>query len=338
MLMRATEFLKSPEKAADAPLVVIYGESLFLRSESLRALIEQVLGADRDAALVSRFPGDVAKPADVLDEVRTLPFLQPKRLVAVENAEAFITAHRKTLETYADKPSPCGVLVLMPKTFVATTRLAKLVEQRGLAIDCKSPSRNELPGWLGKYAASRIKCKFEPDACALLVELVGDDLGLLVSELEKLAVYAAFARPVTREDVLRLVESGRVESIWRILDLAAGGESAKALSDLDALILSGEEPVKMVAAMAASLRKVYHAGRLRRAGVDPREACRLAEIPPFAVDKTLSQHRHLGRERVDRLPSLLLQADRDIKGASQLSPRVILERMVIELAMAASAR
>ena len=47
---------------------------------------------------------------------------------------------------------------------------------------------------------------------------------------------------------------------------------------------------------------------------------------------TAQQHSHLGPSRVDKIPALLLQADLDLKGASILPARTILERLIIEFA------
>ena len=44
------------------------------------------------------------------------------------------------------------------------------------------------------------------------------------------------------------------------------------------------------------------------------------------------QLRHLGRRRLDRLYDWLLEADLGLKGSSQLPPRTLLERMVVQLA------
>jgi len=48
---------------------------------------------------------------------------------------------------------------------------------------------------------------------------------------------------------------------------------------------------------------------------------------------TRHQHAHLGPARVDRLPSILLQTDLNLKGSFSLTPRAVLERLVVELAM-----
>ena len=101
---------------------------------------------------------------------------------------------------------------------------------------------------------------------------------------------------------------------------------------LDNLLAAGEAPIVLLAAMSASLLKVHHAGRLRAARLPLEDACRTAGIPSFAVEKTGKQHAHLGPARVSCLPNLLLRADMDLKGGSQLSPRTVLERLVVELA------
>jgi DNA polymerase-3 subunit delta len=153
-----------------------------------------------------------------------------------------------------------------------------------------------------------------------------------MSEIEKLAVYVGESRRIERKDILKLVGAGRTETVWKTLDSALAGQGRVALELLDNLIADGEEPVGLLAAMSTNLLKVHHAGRLRAARLNVDEACRLAGIPPFAVDKTRKQHAHLGPTRVDELPGNLQRADLDIKGGSTLDPRVVLETFLIRLA------
>src|SRR5262245_37546753 len=131
--MHALEYLKNPTGAGVRPIYALYGEDAFLRREALAAIVHSALGGETDDLAVTRFPGESATLADVLDEVRTLPFFAPKRVVVVEGADPFVTAHRRELEAYAEWPSPSGCLVLAVKTWAGTTRLAKLVERVGLA-------------------------------------------------------------------------------------------------------------------------------------------------------------------------------------------------------------
>lgn len=330
--MLAFEFLRKTPPSAAKPVYAVFGDDPYLRREAIDLIVRAALGPDPDTTAVNRLAGDRAELADVLDELRTLPFLSKRRLVIVENADPFITAHRAELEAYVEHPSATGTLVLVPKTWPSNTRLAKAVTKVGESIDCKAPREAELPDWLIRLAKDQENATLDPDAARLLVELVGPEVGLLASEVGKLATYVGKSAKIRRQDVAQMVGAGRVETIWRVLDAATTGKAASALDDLDRLLTSGEHPVGLLAAMSASLRKLHHAGALRAARRDLADACREAGMPPFAVEQTRKQHAHLGPRRVDALPAMLLRADLDLKGGSQLEPRVVLERFLLTLA------
>jgi DNA polymerase-3 subunit delta len=331
--MHAFEFLRNPEQAPVRPVYAVYGDESFLRREALDLIVRAVVQGEGDELSVSRFDGELATLADVLDEVRTLPFFTKRRVVIVEGADPFVTAHRKDLEEYVEHPSTAGVLVLSVKSWPSNTKLAKAVDRAGLAVECKGPHEREIVPWLVHLATSRFAVQLDDDAAKLLLDLVGPEVGLLVSELEKLAVYVGSRAKVRRDDVARMVGAGRIETVWKAIDAATTGRGDLALEHLDGLLAAGEPEVRLLAGMSSALLKVHHAGRLRRARMSLETACREAGIYPSAVERTRQQHAHLGPDRVDRLPEWLLQADLDIKGSSTLTPRAVLERLMIRLAL-----
>ena len=330
--MHALDFLKDPAKVPVKPVYALFGDDAFLRKESLREVRRSAFPGDDADAPVKVFAGDSATLADVLDELRTLPFFSKRRLAVVETADPFVTAHRKELEEYVEQPAADGILVLVVKLWPSNTRLAKLVEKAGVAIECKGPHERALVPWLIHIAELWSHVALDSEAASVLVELVGPDVGLLVAEVEKLAVYVGPRAKVHRDDVARIVGAGRIETVWKMIEAASTGRSALALEHLDGLLSAGEPPVKLLAQVSSMLSKVYHAGYLRQKRVDFKEACAAAGIQAWGVEKTRTQHAHLGPSRVNRIPAMLLQADLDLKGASQLAPRVVLERLIVELA------
>jgi len=330
--MNAIEWLRDAKPQAIRPVIVVFGSDSYLIRESIQAVI-RVLFRDADSETsVTRFSGSAASLADVLDEVRTIAFFTRNRLVIVDEADPFVTKYRKDLEAYAASPFKSGSLLLQCKTWPGTTNLAKLIASTGLVIDCGSPRESELAPWLIEIAMARFKTRLEADAARQLIELVGPESGILAAEVEKLAIYAGSTGRIERDDVIKLVGAGRVETIWKTLDAATTGQSAAALVQLDNLITSGEQPIVALAAMSTSLLKLHHAGMLRAARLNLDEACKLAGIPAFAIEKTRRQHAHLGPSRVSHLPAILLQADLDLKGGTSLDPRVVLEKLLVHLA------
>jgi DNA polymerase-3 subunit delta len=123
-----------------------------------------------------------------------------------------------------------------------------------------------------------------------------------------------------------------------MLDFALDGKAREALQQIDRLLTSGDAPIKLLAQISASLRRLAAATRLilqaeaagRRTGVGP--ALQQAGVNKFFLQKVEGQLRRLGRQRGSQLYRWLLEADLDLKGDSQMPPRLILERLIVRLA------
>jgi DNA polymerase-3 subunit delta len=331
----ALDLLKKPDILTIKPIYVVMGEDAFLRAESIVAIEKLTFAEDSERMGLTKKSGDSAILADVLDELATQSFFSPKRMIALDPADAFITKHRAELEKYAQRPCQGSVLVLAAKLFPASTKLYKFVDSVGLLIDARPPNVNEMVSWvMGR--ASLHQTKIDRDAAVLMTELVGPEAGLLDQELEKLAIATHDGKKsvIKRDDVARYVHAGQADTVWNMIERATTGNSAQALADLDALISSGENPVGLLAATSVTLRKLHHAGILRQRKVEANEAFREAGFPGFpkAIDVGIAQHRHLGPKRVNDLPGVLIQADLDLKGWSDLSPRSVMERLIVKLA------
>lgn len=336
--MLALDILKKPELLTPRPICVVAGDDLFLRNESIATLARAVFPKPEDRIGLTRRSGDSASLADVFDELCTPSFFSDKRMVVLDPADDFVSNHRAELEKYAEKPAMESVLVLSVKSFPASTRLAKSLAKNteiGLLIEAGAPKEAELSGWIIGRAAI-YQTKIERDAATLMVELIGPETGLIDRELEKLSIACHDGKKslIRREDVARYVHSGHVESVWTMIELAATGHSAKALEYLDSLLGAGEHPIKLIAAMASNLRKLHHAGMLRFNKMEATAAFKEAGMMTFpkALDAAMAQHKHLGPTRVRNLPAILLQADLDLKGWSELPDRTVMERLILKLA------
>jgi DNA polymerase-3 subunit delta len=172
----------------------------------------------------------------------------------------------------------------------------------------------------------------------MLVEMVGPELGLLDQELAKLALMAGNEKKITLEMIQTLVGGWRAKTTWAMLDLALDGNVTEALRQIDRLLADNEAPIGLLAQISASLRRLAAATRLilqaeaagRRIGVGP--ALEQAGVNKYYLKKVEGQLRRLGRQRGSQLYRWLLDADLDLKGDSQIPPRLILERLIVRLA------
>jgi DNA polymerase-3 subunit delta len=330
--MDALTFLDRAERSlAPQPLFVLAGDEAFLKRHVQAALRTRLLGSDADEFALSVYPGDRATYSAVVNDLSTLPFLAPRRLVIVENADPFVTAERARLEKYLAAPSEVGVLVLEVASWPATTRLAKMVPDTATVV-CKAPATQRLPEWCVHWSQAHHGKPIAAAAAKLLVDLVGPDMGLLDQELAKLAVYVGEAAKIDSKDVDRLVGNNREEKTWAVFDLIGAGQTGAALALLDRLFEQGEDAMRLLGAFSMQLRRLAQAARLCFLGKSVKEALDEAGVPPFGHRGAEQQMRHLGRRRLDRLYDWLLTVDQGMKGGSSLPPRTLLERLIVRLA------
>ncbi len=142
--MQASAFLKNPAGSNLGPMVALFGAEHWFKREALAAVVDLVLGKDRDAEEGPRkFRGKDVDFATVQDALLTVSMWSPRQVIVVEEADDFVSDHRAALEKYLDRPAKKSVLVLEVKTWPATTRLAKRVAEiacRSIALLPKGPS------------------------------------------------------------------------------------------------------------------------------------------------------------------------------------------------------
>ncbi|MGW8256705.1 MAG: DNA polymerase III subunit delta [Thermoguttaceae bacterium] len=334
----ALDYLDRAEKYPQRPVCAVFGDESYLRRQSLLKLRGAILGGEDADFSLTIVSGDAADLRDVLAELRTTAMFAAKRLVLVENAGKFVSRFRAELEQYVSHPSLTGVLVLDLDSFPANTRLYKMISAEGLLINCNAPSEARMTKWLVHSADKVHHLHLSASAAETLVELVGAELGLLEQELAKLALSVGEKKRVTPEIVRRFVGSWRVKSTWDMLDAALEGNVPGALRQLDLLLSSGEQPVGILAQISASLRRFAAATRLVLQGeqtghrrIPLAHALEQAGVKAFVLKKAETQLRRLGRHRGAQLYQWLLCADMDLKGASAMHPRVILEQLITRI-------
>lgn len=331
--MDALQFLDQPAGAKRQPVYALSGDEDFLKRQARDRIITSALGDADPAFAVSVYPGDKLDFSTARNDLDTLPFLSPCRVVVVESADAFITDNRPALERYVQKPSLAGVLVLEAKAFPETTKLAKALPDAAKVV-CKAPYTDKLAAWCVGWAKAAHKKRLAADAAELLVELVGSAMGLLDQEIEKLAVAVGKAPAITAEDVDRFVGRSKSADVFRILDAVGDGKPAVALGILEDLFAEGEELMKLLGALTSQLRKLAAVARTYSETKQLGPAMDLAGVPtwPKARQSFERQLKWLGQRRLDQLTAWLVEINLGLKGGNPLPERVQVERLIVKLA------
>ncbi len=327
--MDALAFIEKATKTKPAALFALTGDEDFLKRQAQVKLVADMLDdADPEFAMTT-FAGDVAVWSTIKSELDTLPFVGPRRVVLIEQADPFVTANRSQLEKYVAAEGNRGVLLLDVKSWPGNTKLAKATT--ATTIVAKAPERAKMRSWCQARAKSAYDSELANDAAEWLIELVGGGLGQIDQELAKLATFAGAGKKITRELVEKMVGRTRQAETFKIFDAIGSGQTAVALTILQRLYEQGEQPIALLGAFSWQLRRLGAVSRLARRSSLPQAFDQLG-VSPFFRNGLEQQLRHLGRARMDRLYDWMIETDLAMKGSSPLAPELILERLVVKLA------
>jgi DNA polymerase-3 subunit delta len=341
----AIDFLSAKAPASMPSVCVVFGDEPFFKRLAIDEIRHSLAGDDDDFAVTVL--DDRAEPRDVFDELATGSlFGNGRRMVVIDDADGFVSKHRSMLEDYAADAKSKNVLVLDLRTHASNTRLYKAVDKHGLQVDCNAPKAAAITKWLVAWSQKKHGVKLDRAAAETLVDIIGDEVGMIDQELAKLAGAAGKDGEITAESVQKLVGGWRTQTAWEMLDATLEGNAASALGQLDRLLLSGEEPIALLAQIGSTLRRFAAALRLverdEASGRKPnvRGALESAGFKAFIVGKAEAQFRQLGRQRAAKLYRWLLEADLALKGTSSQRhrARLVLEQLIARLSSAADPR
>jgi DNA polymerase III subunit delta len=260
-------------------------------------------------------------------------FVGEGRLVIVEEVERWKAADVKDVAGYLASPAPATVLALVAEEIKTTDPLAKAVAKAGEVLAYDVPKRR-LPEWVGEQFA-RVGAKADPDACRALVDMVGDNLDELASEVDKLAVWAG-GDQIAPRDVERLA-AGRAETsifsltdAWGRRDVGAVLRSAEEIMERSHRPRSGEL-MRMIASLVNHVGRVRRCQKLAERGVRPKDAAGLLKMHPFAAEKAFAQAANFSPEELADAIVRLAELDAAAKGGSRLPADLELERALVDV-------
>jgi len=254
---RLSDFVAHKGRDEPLPLYVLRGTDPYLLEKGYTAVRRRTIGdADPGLALME-FDGTEAEVADVLDALRTVPLVAPRRLVVLRDADAFLDADtRPLLEKYLEEPAPTGVLCLQVGSWNGQTRLARRAAEIGLVVACEADKPNKIPGWLRRQARDQYGKDLSLEAARMLQEFLGDDFAALVHALDALALYVGDAEAIDAPDVDALVARGHHERVWDLCDAVADGRATNALELLEVFWTEGMAAPQIVGLLRSTFRRL----------------------------------------------------------------------------------
>ena len=255
------------------------------------------------------------EPVNELVQIaRTLPWIGPRRWVYVKNAQQ---PDSKPLVAYLQKPSDRTVLVLEVEKAPAAWPWLTRIE----------PAENfDVIRWLARRVDHE-GYQVETGALEALVEIVGEDLQLLESELEKQLLHSYETRLITVDSVRSMALDGRQYGVFALGDAIAEGNTKDALKILAKLYEDGMTAPLVLATLYSTFRRLLVAVEMLNRRRPFQEALRQTNIWSYK-----GRERQVRKYREKDLRHILLQlhaSDRACK-TTGTDEQIHLERVVVD--------
>jgi DNA polymerase-3 subunit delta len=311
-------------------IYVIAGKDNSLVGSQCQELLNSLLEPSQRATGLFDADADSVSATDVLDELRTAPFLTGKRIVRIKEADDFISKNRPLLEKYFDNPCPTGRLILTVKSWDTRTKLAKKLPQVGKLINIAPPTRKELPYRLIDYAKDAYDKKLSLSTAILLIELTGDELTRLYSEIDKLALYVDDQKIITQNHVESLIGHNRLFNAFAVIDAIIAGNAGVAIERLRGMFEADKSTeYTIVGAFAYHLRKMFDAKILLDKGVYQRQIENKLRI--WGDTNAFFEHlRQISLKQIGQYLQKLAETDYAIK-TGRTTAQVAMEQFLLEL-------
>lgn len=254
-----------------------------------------------------------AAVASLVTAVRTLPMMSPRRVVIVLQAEALLVPRRESeaatrameeLDTLFKAPERQTTLVLVSGGLDRRSRTYKTLAREATIVTCGVVENlDDAVAWI-RNRVQAAGAQIDPAGARLLAERCGTEVKRLRNDVDRLLLYALGQTSISADDVREIVGPASLQDDWAMTNAIEAGDAKAALRQLALLLESGAAPEKILGQLGWLVRTRF-----------PLQI-------PYAVKPSVQA---------------LFRTDLDLKRSAG-EPRVLLERLVVELCARGSGR
>ena len=255
-------------------------------------------------------------------------FAEP-RLIRVESVEKCSDAFLEDAKRYVADPADDTTLVLRHAGGQRGKALLDLVRGGaggGIEIPCAEVKKDQDRLAFAQTEFRRLGAQIAPGALRMIVGAYSGDIGELAGACAQLV--SDIGNRISEDDVNKATE-GRVETnAFKVADAATAGRAADALVLLRQALLTGTDPIPMLAAINFKMRGIARAYGASGSGT---QIAKQLGMAPWQADRAVKDARAWREEDLARCVDLAAETEWLLKGGSR-DPEYALEKYVLFVA------
>lgn len=312
-----------------------FGEETYLLHYYLDQLEKKLLDGPAADFNTHRLTQENFSLEALRDSLEALPMMAERSYIRVDDVDIFHLGE-------SDRESLCGMLEDVPDycclVFVFETvefrpdkKQKRLYEALAKArqVEFARQSQRDLTAWVIRHFSARDK-RISPNLCAYLIDITGGSMAALSGEIDKISAFA-LGPEITKFDIDSVTEPVLDAVVFQMTDAMGTGDYGLALTKLRDLYKMQQEPIVILGAVGANLRKISAAKVLSAHGRGADELMRVYGMKDYPARKTMASASKFSTAFCDRALHRVAETDMQMKTSFDDAKR-LLELLVLELA------
>jgi len=246
----------------------------------------------------------------------TPPMASPKRLLLLNKIEKLTNNGKDTLLSILNNPIESSMLIMVAGP---TAKLKSTFFDKIKAVS-KSETFNQLrTNMLGKWIKNYFKTNgftISLDAIFSIIEYVGNVQISLREEIEKIITYMDEKKVIAKEDVLPVLSSNQVKTVFDLNDAVGLRNLKKALLILNYLLEWGVARENIFANLRSFILRLHIMFYYRRKGLKFSEILKRIGKPEFVVKKEMRCLERFSESELKKRLALVYDAEAQMKSGS----------------------
>ncbi|WP_224490558.1 DNA polymerase III subunit delta [Robertkochia flava] len=189
------------KKGEIRPIYFLMGEESYYIDSLTKYIENNILSEEEKGFNQVILYGKDVDMDEVISNAKRYPMMAERQVIVVREAQHLVRSIDKLLP-YAEQPQPTTVLVFAykGKSLDKRKKIYKALQKNGVILDAKKLYDNQIPDWIRRVLKGG-GYTIDPKASEMLVEFLGNDLGRIANELEKLKGIIPRTEVITPEHI-----------------------------------------------------------------------------------------------------------------------------------------
>lgn len=332
------EFKKMLSSGELPMLCLVMGDEDYLKKHYVSQLEKKSVDEAMAQFNLHRINGENFVFDNLYQVAQSMPFMSEKNCVVIKDLAVDKMKNddfEVLLDLLGDPPETCVMVFWMDSIALdekkdKTKAFIKAVDDAGVVLRLDKMSGTQLFKLLENGAKKR-GCEMSRDVSTYLVKRVGDELNMLLNELEKLCFYKGEGE-LTRRDIDAVCVRSLDASVFDLAKALVSGTAAQAFGILGDLLAQKEKPVVILGTLISSYVDMYRAQIALNAGEAADAAAQVFNYKrrEFRLKNAARSSSQMSMEQLRNCLEILADADMRIKSTA-LDERRILEETMLKL-------